>query len=971
MALVKQTLPIALTALNQNVDEKNAPIGTMDVVENAYREQAGEFRKRAGSSVLGTTTDTGTITAGKYLTSLRDSLVLTTDTAIYQRNSALAKWLKRSDHVSYIASTFLAGTSAIRQGSADVAYSNGLLFFVWEEYHGLGGTTEYSAIYYAVIDASSGQTVVARTAITTAASPVTTGMRNYMPKVVAVGASVIIFYQQGDASIGSSSGTVTMQLRARKIANTAPGTVGTDTQVIANMSQPNPGRVIAYDVMSISGKVAIVYTATNYRVMYWLENMTVGTAEVDQGATGNVNAIAFMDHDAADGLLWIANGELIVTCNSTTLAAVDAFSNSGTLRQVTGYVSGGVGTILYDVKGTHAYNTVTWKRVSNGTPTEFMRSCGLASKVYKIGSNYTVNLAHESVSSALADSGQSQILVFDVSTAKVIGKPLPAGLGTGLPIRKGHLSSGAVISSTKVVVPITRKLATGVYDQAVNILPNVYGLTMEASDSRLSPPVVAADCIVFPGAQPKLYDGDAISEIGFHTFPEKPTTVDSGVGGMVAGTYTYRCVYEWTDAGGRLHRSQPSAASTALTVAVSRSITVTVGTLRVTDKAGVTIGVFREDGDGIYHRVGVIANVATADTTTFGDGMTITAASAAEILYTTGNVLPNDAPPACTIAGVARNRLWLGGVVTGELWHSKELGPDYGISFSDFLTLPEPDGETPTAIGEMDQSGLVFYEDSIRSITGDGPNDLGQGDYVDTKVLSGYGTTQPGNVAFTPIGAIYLSKDGWRNINRGMTDEPIGAPVQDYDTATYKGAVVLPKRSHVMFFSSGGRTVVYDWANQQWYTYTGQAAAAATIYGDVYAYVSSAGVVSYEVDGQSHDNSVAIATKYRLTWLNFGGLAAFQRIYSLQAVGEYMGAHTLRATWEFDHIATTYAYNVTPAANPYRFETRPPVQRCTAARVTIEEIVSGLTGGFRLSGLSALIGIKPGHKPVAAASRTT
>ena len=374
---------------------------------------------------------------------------------------------------------------------------------------------------------------------------------------------------------------------------------------------------------------------------------------------------------------------------------------------------------------------------------------------------------------------------------------------------------------------------------------------------------------------------------------------------------------------------------------------------------------------GVYHRVGQVANDTTVDTVTFGDAVTIAAASTAEILYTTGNVLPNDAPPACTIAGLARGRVWLGGMITGELWHSKELDPDYGIAFSDFLTLPEPDGETPTAIGELDQAGLVFYEDSVHTVTGDGPNNLGQGDFNSAKIISGYGTTQPGNVAFTPIGAVYKSKDGWRNVNRGMSDEAIGSPVQDYDTASYMGAVVLPKRSHIMFFASNGRTLVYDWANQQWYTYTGQSAAAATIYGDVYAYVSSAGVVSYEVDGQLHDNSSAIACKYRLSWLNFGGLAAFQRIYALQAVGDYVGAHTLRATWEFDHATTTYIYNVTPTANPYRFETRPPVQRCTAARVTIEEVTSGLTGGFKLSGLSALIGLKPGHKPVAATSRTT
>lgn len=972
MPLAKQTVAIPLTGLNQEVDEKNAPLGTLDLVENAYREQIGEYRKRSGTSVLNTTTDSGTISVGKYLTSLRDSLVLTTDNAIYQRSSSLAKWLKRSDHASYIATTFLAGTSPIRQGSADVAYLNGMLFFVWEEYHGLGGGTEYSAIYYSVIDATSGQTVVTRTAITTVADPVTTSMRNYMPKIVAVGTSVIIFYEQGASNLGTGSGAVIVSLRARKIAQATPATVGTDTEVIANMVQPNPGRVVPYDVQTVGSQVAILNGNTNggnLKVMFWTESMTVGTALVDQGYVSNANAVAFLAHDASDGFLWFANGATQCSCSSTTLATNTGGADSTTLRQVTGFVSSGTKYLYYDVKGTHAYDTVTSVRINAAAAVTVARSCGLASRAFKIGSVYNLNLAYESLTSGLVDSGQSVILTIDALTYKVVGKPLPGGLGTGLPIRMGHVPSGCVVSATRTVVPILRKMATGIYDQAVNMLPNVYGLNMEASDSRLSPPVVAADCIVFPGAQPKLYDGDIISEIGFHVFPEKPVTTDASAGSMSAGTYTYKTLFEWTDASGRLHRSAPSAASTALTVAGSRSILVTATTLRVTDKVNVNIAIFREDGDGVYHRVGQVGNITTADTTTFGDAMTITAASTAEILYTTGDVLPDDAPPACTIAGTARNRVWLGGMTTGELWYSKEINPDYGVAFSDFLTLPEPDGESPTAIGELDQAGLVFYEDSVHSVMGDGPNALGQGDFSTQKVITGYGTTQPGNVAFTPVGAVYKSKDGWRMVTRGMSDAPLGGPVQDYDTNTFTGAVVLPKRGHAMLFGSTGRTLVYDWANQQWYTYTGQSAAAATIFGDVYAYVSSAGVVSYEVDGQLHDNSTAIECQYRLTWLNFAGLAAVQRIYALQGVGEYIGAHTLRATWEFDHNGTTYAYNVTPTANPYRFETRPPVQRCTTARVTIREVASGLTGGFRLSGLSALIGLKPGHKPVAAASR--
>lgn len=979
MALQKQTVPIPLTGLNQRTDEKNAPIGTLDLVENAYREQTGEFRKRSGTSVYNTTTDSGTISDAQFAGQLNDiPFILTSDTA-FSRSLALSKWINKGAHRTYIHSASCIYPSTYRQAACDVIYYGGLLFWAFEEWERSGpGYNTPTGLYLVVTDATTGQVVQSKTTIVTPSG----ASFYYKPRLIQVGTSIIVFYERPTALLGSGAGgTAVWDLKAKRIANptTAPGTLSSESTVTQIGTTGNPvTNLQTWDVTVYGGQCKVVYRNTsNVWTKRWNEAMTSGGSDIDQGYVGNPYAIQWLDWDGSDGNLWFMNGLSLCKVNATTLANVSGNTDTTTINNVCGYVTSATDCVVFaDIIGTHRRDTVTSKyAMSSGiaTSTSTMRSVGLASRPFKVNSIWNIMLAYESINSSDVDTQESQYFQVDVSNWKVVGKPLPSGLGAGIPYRKSFLSSGAVISASKTIVPIAKVFARDYLDTVQGKpLYNLFALTIDTQDYRLSQPVNAGEALIFPGAQPKMYDSGTLTELGFHY---GPTVVASSQAGLTLenGTYSYKATYEWNDGAGRLHRSIDSPVSASITISsINHYAQLIVGTYRVTDKAGVRICIYREDGDGIYHRVTSISNDTTADTVTVNDTMTQANADSGEGLYTNGNVLQNIAPPACTVLAAAKNRVWLGGTLTGEWWYSKEVVSGYGVEFSDFLVSPNQDGMTTTGFAELDDKMAVFYKDAVCVVIGDGPNALGQGDFTINKVASNTGTTKPRTVVSTPAGVPFLSKDGWRILDRGLAIQPFGLEVQDYDTNTYIGAVVVPARSHAMFFTSEGRTLVYDWMNQQWYTFTGQAAVAAFIIGNVYAYVSSTGVVSYEVDQQFNDNGAAIAMKFRTTWLNFAGFGGFQRIYAVQAIGEYVGAHTLKTTWEFNlDTATTYPYTVTPTANPYRFETRPPVQQCATARLTVEEVTSGTTGAFRLSGMAGVIGIKAGMKPVAATARLT
>jgi hypothetical protein len=239
------------------------------------------------------------------------------------------------------------------------------------------------------------------------------------------------------------------------------------------------------------------------------------------------------------------------------------------------------------------------------------------------------------------------------------------------------------------------------------------------------------------------YDGVAVAEHGFFTYPEDVAATPSNSGGALNGanTYALAVIYEWIDSRGQIHRSSPSIQynfgnGTSYTITGSTgSVSVVVPTLRVTNKVGTAVNIVLymsgPNATAVLQRYQTIANNPSSDTITFTvTSGTVTPASlqlsAQEILYTTGGVLENIVPPTASTVHLHKGRLFLGGVAgTNECFFSKSTADGEGVSFQDAVPLPiESDGGAVLAYASMDEKLILFKERHIYYESGEGPHGL-------------------------------------------------------------------------------------------------------------------------------------------------------------------------------------------------------------------------------------------------------
>jgi hypothetical protein len=966
MALQKQVVPIIWKGL----DTKTAPAisvpGTLVTLENAFQQKSGTFQKRNGVTSLVTTISSGSsITSGNKLAAFENETVLSMIGSLFSYSSADAKWYYRGSHSAMTVETKSAVSDVNAQAVPDCAYASGLTFVVFEDARGV----TYNGIYYAVIDETSGQRIIAKTLISS------TGRR---PKIAQVGSSMVIFYAVGN------------DLRAKKVALATPGTLSGESTVATDLHSDD-----VYDVQrnTASNLIAVAYrTITpSTKVLYWNESMAVATAAVDHAYDPD-NTLSWLHHDFSNSSIYLAYAETgpggvrVQTLNSTTLAetAMETIEAGVDSRNVAGYVDLPAKIVYYDIHNGTPDLYRTKRGVYNGSATldDVARSVGVGSRVFKLDGRYFVNLLYTGTTGLLSDAYQGMLMVWDATGFQWAAKAL-AGLGAGI-VARNELPTVATISSTKAVAVTLKRnsleIETGSYALGNNAAALVY---LNQNDSRLGGPKVIGDSLYWPGGLVRQYDGRIAVEAGFHHYPQQPTHAESAGGALTnLGVYQYCIVYEWFDNQGRLHRSAPSIARTFTLTAGNNTLTLTMPTLRLTERSNVQYGIYRTvAGGSIFYKVSSNTSppmsTHTGDSINYVDDDADSTITGNEILYTDGGALDNIGPPACRVMEVWKGRLFLAGLSDdpNEIWVSNEVTPYNGVAWSDVtpFRVDAEDGGI-TAMGAMDDKLVVFKANSIYVLVGDGPNNLGQDLYLPPQRLSiAVGTVEPESVVRTPEGLMFKSTKGIYLLTRGLEAVYIGAQVDEYNSLNVSGAVVIDDQNQVRFTTTGGRTLVWDWYHKQWYTFTNQAAVSAAMVRGVFHYVTSAGVVKYEVSGQFNDDGTSIASTLKLAPIAVAGINGFQRIYGVQILGEYVGAHTLRVKLAYDNSSSdTDTLTVVTASGTYRYEARPSQQRCAAIGITIDDVLTGSgSGGAKWTELSLLVGLKGKLRPTASGSRLT
>jgi hypothetical protein len=534
----------------------------------------------------------------------------------------------------------------------------------------------------------------------------------------------------------------------------------------------------------------------------------------------------------------------------------------------------------------------------------------------------------------------------------------------------------AVVSSTRVLCAAPSAVAFKDAVASFFASWSMMQIDLDFSLTSLGNPIAFNGEVFFPGAAAKVYDGKNVVENGFYVRPDRPTLTQNTSGSILPllSSIKFVAVYSQISNTGRLWRSAPSAVGSITLTGSNDRVVVTVKNLRVTDReqqwqpaigviaSRVKIEIYAtKPNEEIFFLHSVINNDPTADTQTVNYDSAI--AGSTEVLYTQSAELPNEYPPAVLSLCLHGSRLFAASG-DGTVWHTKETEEGEAAASATNFRIPfdSADGAL-VAMASLDTGLLVAKRSKLFLVTGQGPTPDGNSPYqfpIPLPAQVGF----IGPRAFAPIddGILFKSAKGMYLLSRGATVMPVeGADA--YDSLTVTGAVALDDRPFVVFSTSNGSSIVYDWQFKTWYVWTGQAANNCARWQNQLVFLQSDGTVQKEVVAQYNDNGSAIASKCNIGFINMGDTFANYRLYSVALMLEIMASHTLSVTLSYDDDTSNADAARTKAATTADkgvFMIRPGQRRSQSVYVSITE--SSTTEGFRLSSIGLEVGPKPGMR---------
>jgi hypothetical protein len=935
MALQPVTVPITFAGgVETKLDPKAVPPVRLLDLQNGVFSSGGSIKKRNGYGALGTWIEgsTSPYANAKGLARRDDELVLFTDGKAYSHRPDADTWSDAGSIASVLESSEPIARTGTTQSVPDIATNDGVSVVAWEDSRG--------GVWWAVVEAATGRFLRA------AAQLAATGER---PRCVAVGAVLHIYYAISAA----------FQVWCTVVNPAEPTAAVVPALLIDDLSAASP----TYDAERTTSRVglpAAIAWARNgggYRVGFVDASGVLGSPVTGHPtivtdltitpAAGTNIAVAYDDtRDPASG-----NQNMFVAMNQGATSAVHAYIAAAATLTLADFdtaiaESGTIVRIALGIepRDNNAAIVVLWSETSAATARDHrvaVHRGGVAGAgtLALLGTQRGAALA----SRGFTDNGLAQVVLVHETTyfpvylaqrvrstgLSVVTRTLP-GLCSGRPTR-AHLPTVEIDTDDSRVHtwPATyrEQLASENGDQFGEVGIRRVRYDFDADNAWQTAQLgrglyLAASC-------PLHYDGDRWAEAGFHYGVDGTIGVAKAGGGSMtaSSTYLYRFVYEEIDAQGEVHRGPVSiGTSVVLGVGETRAL-LTIPTYRATAKRRVRIGVFRSvaGGEATLYRVssldpsaagnnGYVVNDTTTDTVPFNDALSDADLITREPLYTNGGILSND-PPA-----------WAGGVLAsgkGRLFFTDaqdphvvrysqqlELGAGAAVDFpADLALAVPPDGGRIVGLGVLDDAVVVYCETAIFAFGGDGPlanpeADERAGFTPPVLVTSDVGCKSADSIGYTPVGLIFQSRKGIRLLDRSRQVLDIGSSVEAYDEQTITRTTLLPDRSQIVLLTSSGRTLLYDYAYQQWSTFTNHEGLDAVVVDGTYHYLRTDGRVFRETPGVFRDDNSQIVLRLETAWVKFAGfLQGWQRVWYAQILGTYRSEHTLVVRYAIDYEA--------------------------------------------------------------------
>lgn len=488
------------------------------------------------------------------------------------------------------------------------------------------------------------------------------------------------------------------------------------------------------------------------------------------------------------------------------------------------------------------------------------------------------------------------------------------------------------------------------------------------------------------------YDGVEWAEHNFLQVPISPIVTRTGAGLIPDNTtYYYATVYEWQDAAGQTHESAPSQATTFLLASGvgASTLSIKLPTLKLTfRKSQIYIAVYRSnDGLNFYRckNTGIGSNIqnnTATDFITYSDN--IASLLDQKLLYTSGGEVPNIASPACNYISAYKKRLIsIPSEDSNTWWYSKDIVPastgsiGTPAAFSPFFvdSVDEKGGALTGAI-QMDDKLILFKKTGIFVLQGDGPTNSGaQNDFSPAQLIAtDTGCISGGSLVVTPVGVMYSSGKGIYLLDRSLTVQYIGAPVETYNYLQVLDATMIYDKNEIRFILSSSYILVYNYYFNQWSVFVIDATQA-VIWKNAYTYcfgvqTSQESSVSFLDNGITH-----ISIKIRTAWLSFAQIQGFQRIYKLLLLGEYKGPHRFSVNVFVDFnqasVQSVEIANYTQTLpSPVQYRVFTSRQKCQSMQFLITELppVGFVSNeGLQFTGMAMEVGVKRGLNKITAA----
>lgn len=994
--LSKQNLNINFI---QGLDTKTDPFqvqpGKFLSLKNTIFTKGGLLQKRNGFKQLPSLPDTsfGTVTTfNGNLTAIGNKL------SAYSENSG--QWINKGELQSLDLNVQTLVRSNTNQTQCDSVVSiNNIVCTVYIDNNGNSNSYKYT-----ISDYTTGQSLVPPSLIIP-----TSGTVTGPPRVFLVGNYFIIVF--------NTLISATNHLEYVAINSNSPTIINSAINI---SSSYNPIGNPSFDGFVANNNLYLAWNGADgggaIRVTYLDSHLNLHNTVIFSGHTATLLSVT-ADTSANTAIIYVSfyspstGWVLAVDQTLNTVLAPTEFITSGTVLNLASTAINGIVTEFYEVSNNYGYdssipthfiktNTIT-QGGTVGTSSVLVRSVGLASKAFLLnGVSYFLSTYFSLFQPTYFLSNGSGQIIGKLAYSNA-GGYLTHGLPNAMLINDfiniAYLYKDLITSVNKSQ-GVTN--AAGIYSQSgINLSSiNINNTVLDTAE--------IGNNLNISGGFLWSYDGATPVEQNFHLWADNvEVTTATGSGSITAQEYFYQATYEWTDLQGNIFRSAPSIPVAITTTTSSSTNTINVPTLRLTYKLNnpVKIVLYRwSTAQQNYYQVTSVTvptlNDPTVDYITITDALSDSSILGNALIYTTGGVIENIAPPATNIMTLFDTRLWL---LDSEdrnlLWYSKQVIEGTPVEMSDLFTVyisPTISAQSSTgpitALSVMDDKLIIFKKNAIYYLNGTGPDNTGSNNQYSqpTFISSTIGCTDEESIVFIPQGLLFQSDKGIWLLARDLSTSYIGAAVEEFNTSLVESSLNIPGTNQVRFTLNSNTTLMYDYFYNQWGTFVGIPGISSTLYQGLHTFINSFGQVYQENADSYLDGSNPVLISFTTSWFNLTGLQGYQRAHSFYLLGVYYSPHKLNVEVAYDYnssplnsaiispdnFSPTYG-GISPygqgnyggVGNLEKWRVFFKKQRCESFQITISEIFDSTKGtipgeGLTLSGLNLVYASKRGFR---------